>query len=1487
MQPLVRFAARFALVFLFGAASIACAALPADIDAVATAQDSQKRIVVAAKRYTSGYENIVLVRRYTPDGLPDNAFGSAGSVSVTFSSAVTPTAITAGAGDKVVVMAYAGGVPWFVRLNADGNVEIQLAHSFTEGYQYNAITQLANGNYLAGGGHRASPQADSYTAFATLLPNGMLSSAIGSAEAVGQYRALTVDASSGRVVAAGVVRESNGGWSMFAERYQANGNNEYSFGGNGNGQVRIPLGAAAADVGAVVVLGNGKILIGGRSQASGGNPRATLVRLNPNGTVDATFGTGGVLTPTVAVPGASSTLSAITALVRMTTGPNDLIAAGYARDTAAASGTHTWLFDLVDSTRNGDVPPPAYVELNPPAQFGAETVGAHMSPRHRVIVVGNPTPYSQSYSVTSYVSTTGEPEADLLPQDLAPDLPATAFDSRLDVARGSTQDWNIVVQGFAAPLPVTVVNGQWSLNCIPGAYTSSPGWVLTEGSHLCVRHTASSQFSTAVATQVTIGNWSGNATSTTVADPPPQTSIASTPPAMTTSTAATFSFTSSQPGGTFQCSLDQAEWIACATPGWTVSPVSVGPHSLSVRAVNANGTVDPAPPVYAWFVQATEPPETTLGGPTGAYYYGSATFTFTSAPADHATFECAVDAGAFAACASPFTVNLADGPHTMAVRAVRGGLTDPTPATQSVTVDTRVPDTSIQSGPEASTYSRSARFTFASDKPSSTFECSLDGAPFVPCASGIAFADLSFASHAFLVRARDPVDRIDPTPASFTWTVLPDVDPDLAPNALGLPVVAYPVSDILWRVRLGTFNSPIPVTLEALNNGGPIQWSPNCDPMAYTSLAGTIPVGTTYLCLRTIAGGVNYPFQYRVTLGSWQQVIEYTASYIGNLQHLDIVTGPNPVTPSTTATFTLFAHDDPVFECSLDGSDFLPCTSPVTYENMTPGSHAFTVRATGDPLGIPTTSEPVTRTWIVDPAIPVPAEDTSVPDTSITNAWYTDVQTYFASYFFADDLGLGRTFECSMDGAAFVPCPRMSTWGGLPDGPHELAVRAVNPSGVVDPTPATLAFTVNTQAPHITLDTYPPAVSASPSAQFTFHFSKPPFRVQCSLNGSAVADCASGVTYDNLASGSYTFSVRAWDAAGHMDPPTAYSWSVSVDQPPETTIVSGPATQVPEGAMATFTFTSNAPGATFECRLNTVAFGPCANPWTTSALPAGGYTAEVRALDTQGRVDPTPASWTFTVIVEPPRVILDAFPPGVTTSTVAQFAFHFTKPPAGVQCSLNGAAFVDCVSPVSYTNLVPGPYNFRVKAWDAAGNMAPPTFHGWTVQAGPPPDTTITSGPPSLPEGTPAIFTFTSNVPGAAFECRVVGVSPFAPCTSAWTAPLLPPGNYTAEVRAIDATGRPDPSPANRAFIVLPVINTTITSSPQNNTTNTTATFMFISTPAGLMFDCRMDSGAWMACASPRTYAGLTRTTHTFQVRARNPQGQADATPAVYTWTIR
>jgi PKD domain len=93
--------------------------------------------------------------------------------------------------------------------------------------------------------------------------------------------------------------------------------------------------------------------------------------------------------------------------------------------------------------------------------------------------------------------------------------------------------------------------------------------------------------------------------------------------------------------------------------------------------------------------------------------------------------------------------------------------------------DTVPPETTIVSGPSASTTSTSATFEFTANEPS-TFTCSLDGQPFTWCESPTTYYGLSEGSHTFRVRATDGSANIDPTPAERSWLVTTNAPPSAA-----------------------------------------------------------------------------------------------------------------------------------------------------------------------------------------------------------------------------------------------------------------------------------------------------------------------------------------------------------------------------------------------------------------------------------------------------------------------------------------------------------------------------------------------------------------------------------------------------------------------------------------------------------------------------------------------------------------------------------
>jgi hypothetical protein len=95
---------------------------------------------------------------------------------------------------------------------------------------------------------------------------------------------------------------------------------------------------------------------------------------------------------------------------------------------------------------------------------------------------------------------------------------------------------------------------------------------------------------------------------------------------------------------------------------------------------------------------------------------------------------------------------------------------DCAPADASKNVDCVAPETAITKHPKSKTKKKQATFEFTSTEPNSTFECSLDGAPFAPCSSPDSFK-VKKGKHTFSARAKDAAGNVDPSPATFDWKV--------------------------------------------------------------------------------------------------------------------------------------------------------------------------------------------------------------------------------------------------------------------------------------------------------------------------------------------------------------------------------------------------------------------------------------------------------------------------------------------------------------------------------------------------------------------------------------------------------------------------------------------------------------------------------------------------------------------------------------------
>jgi len=299
------------------------------------------------------------------------------------------------------------------------------------------------------------------------------------------------------------------------------------------------------------------------------------------------------------------------------------------------------------------------------------------------------------------------------------------------------------------------------------------------------------------------------------------------------------------------------------------------------------------------------------------------------------------------------------------------------------------------------------------------------------------------------------------------------------------------------------------------------------------------------------------------------------------------------------------------------------------------------------------------------------------------------------------------------------------------------------------------------------------------------------------------------------------------------------------------------------------------------------------NPRSSRSVPAGppAPTSPPPATPTE----PTPPGDTTA-----PTTTISSGPSGTTTATDASVSFASSESGSSFACKLDSGSWTSCTSPKSYSGLGIGEHSFEVRATDAAGNTdASPASRTWTVQSpAPPPDatapeTTISSGPSGPTTATGASVSFGSSESGSSFACKLDSGA-WVSCTSPKSYSGLSLGEHTFSVRATDAAGNTDATPASRSWTVQSTEpppdttppDTTISSGPSGSTTATDASLSFTSSESGSTFACKLDSGAWASCTSPKSYTGLTAGSHSFEVRATDAALNTDATPASRTWIV-
>jgi uncharacterized delta-60 repeat protein len=259
---------------------------------------SDQKIVLGGYSQSSFTASDFALLRCNTDGTLDTTFGIGGKVITTIENRSEGSSVAIQADDKILL---GGSSYWFINLaryNNDGNLDTTfgaggIVITDVDGYYSEKCKSMAiqsDGKILLGGYGQHNANDNSYLILVRYNTDGSLDTTFGTAGIVigreGRGYSINIQ-NDGKILLGG-----SSGFKFALVRYNSNGTLDNSFGIGGE---VLTLVDSSGEANSISIQGNDKIVLGGYCYNTGINSGFALVRFNTDGTLDNSFGVGGIV----------------------------------------------------------------------------------------------------------------------------------------------------------------------------------------------------------------------------------------------------------------------------------------------------------------------------------------------------------------------------------------------------------------------------------------------------------------------------------------------------------------------------------------------------------------------------------------------------------------------------------------------------------------------------------------------------------------------------------------------------------------------------------------------------------------------------------------------------------------------------------------------------------------------------------------------------------------------------------------------------------------------------------------------------------------------------------------------------------------------------------------------------------------------------------------------------------------------------------------